>query len=220
MLALIRDGQHDPPVALREVAEPEPGPDQALVEVRASSLNRGELALLSARPDGWRPGQDIAGVVTEAASTTGHRAGRNRGDGAFRLGVGSDVPGVGASVGAGRRPGDPCRGRARPPDRQRGAGCSRRTRYKGSRAAACASVWTFADHNSVDPTNNHAERALRGAVIYRKLSLGSQSDGGERRIERLLSAHTTCRLQRRSLHAYLIGAITAHTRGDPAPLLA
>jgi transposase len=81
-------------------------------------------------------------------------------------------------------------------------------------------LWTFADHASVEPTNNHAERALRGAVIYRKLSLGSQSDGGERRIERLLSAHTTCRLQRRSLHAYLIDAITAHTRGDPAPLLA
>jgi transposase len=81
-------------------------------------------------------------------------------------------------------------------------------------------LWTFADHKSVEPTNNHAERALRGAVIYRKLSLGSQSDGGERRIERLLSAHTTCRLQRRSLHAYLIDAISAHTRGDPAPLLA
>jgi transposase len=81
-------------------------------------------------------------------------------------------------------------------------------------------LWTFADHKGVEPTNNLAERALRGAVIYRKLSLGSQSDGGERRIERLLSAHTTCRLQRRSLHAYLIDAITAHTRGDPAPLLA
>jgi transposase len=81
-------------------------------------------------------------------------------------------------------------------------------------------LWTFADHHGVEPTNNHAERALRGAVIYRKLSLGSQSDGGERRIQRLLSAHTTCRLQRRSLHAYLIDAIAAHTRGDPAPLLA
>jgi transposase len=81
-------------------------------------------------------------------------------------------------------------------------------------------LWTFADHKRVEPTNNHAERALRGAVIYRKLSLGSQSDSGERRIERLLSAHTTCRLQRRSLHAYLIDAIHAHTRDDPVPLLA
>jgi len=67
----------------------------------------------------------------------------------------------------------------------------------------------------VAPTNNHAERGLRGAVIYRKLSLGSQSNGGERRIERLLSAHTTCRLQHRSLHAYLIDLLGAHARGDP-----
>jgi transposase len=81
-------------------------------------------------------------------------------------------------------------------------------------------LWTFADHQSVQPTNNHAERALRGAVIYRKLSLGTQSDQGEQRIERLLSIHTTCRLQRRPLHAYLTDAFTAHTRGDPIPLLA
>jgi transposase len=81
-------------------------------------------------------------------------------------------------------------------------------------------LWTFADHAGVEPTNNHAERALRSAVIYRKLSLGSQSETGEQRIARLLSAHTTCRLQRRSPHAYLIDLLRAHARGDPAPLLA
>jgi len=81
-------------------------------------------------------------------------------------------------------------------------------------------LWTFAAHPDVEPTNNHAERALRGAVIYRKLSLGSQSEDGEKRIEKLLSAHTTCRLQRRSLHAYLIDLLDAHARGDPPPLLA
>jgi transposase len=81
-------------------------------------------------------------------------------------------------------------------------------------------LWTFADHNAVEPTNNHAERALRGAVIYRKLSLGSQSASGEQRIARLLSAHVTCRLQRRSLHAYLIDLLGAHARSDPVPLLA
>ena len=84
---------------------------------------------------------------------------------------------------------------------------------------AWPALWTFANHKGVEPTNNHAERALRSAVIYRKLSLGSQSEGGERRIERLLSAHTTCRLQRRSLFAYLTDAFAAHARGDPAPLL-
>ena len=71
----------------------------------------------------------------------------------------------------------------------------------------------------VEPTNNHAERGLRGAVIYRKLSHGSQSDHGERTIERLLSASITCRLRKQSLYAYLSQAITAHNRGDPIPSL-
>ena len=63
-------------------------------------------------------------------------------------------------------------------------------------------------------------RCLRGAVIYRKLSLGSQSRAGEQRITRLLSAHTTCRLQRRSLHAYLIDVLAARAAERPVPLLA
>ncbi|MGN6371734.1 MAG: hypothetical protein ACTHM1_01905 [Solirubrobacteraceae bacterium] len=71
----------------------------------------------------------------------------------------------------------------------------------------------------MQPTNNHAERALRSAVIYRKLSLGTQSQTGELRVARLLSAHTTCRLQHRSLFAYPTDAIAAHARGHPAPLL-
>lgn len=103
---------------------------------------------------------------------------------------------------------------------------SKHVRYRQSRRFARAllkiwpALWTFAKHPGVQPTNNHAERCLRGAVIYRKLSLGSQSETGERRIARLLSAHTTCRLQHRSLHAYLIDVLTATTSGRPAPLLA
>jgi len=99
-------------------------------------------------------------------------------------------------------------------------------RYKRSRGLArnllkvWPALWTFADRRGVQPTNNHAERALRGAVIYRKLSLGSQSEHGERRIERLLSASTTCRLQRRSLFEYLSQLLTANARGDLLPRLA
>jgi transposase len=81
-------------------------------------------------------------------------------------------------------------------------------------------LWSFTHTDGVEPTNNHAERGLRGAVIYRKLSLGSQSDQGERTIERLLSASITCRLQKRSLFAYLTDALTARIRGDPIPALA
>ncbi|MFN2471835.1 MAG: IS66 family transposase, partial [Gaiellaceae bacterium] len=61
---------------------------------------------------------------------------------------------------------------------------------------------------------------LRGAAIYRKLSLGSQSERGEGTIERLLSASVTCRLRKQSLFAYLSDILTASIRGDPIPLLA
>jgi len=71
MLALVNTPSAATPVELREVAEPEPGPDEAIVEVRAFSLNRGELALLAGRAEGWRPGQDIAGVVVQAAADGG-----------------------------------------------------------------------------------------------------------------------------------------------------
>ena len=54
---------------------------------------------------------------------------------------------------------------------------------------------------------------------YRKLSLGSRSQGGERTIERLLSVDQTCRLQRPSLYAYLADVLTAKARGDPIPSL-
>jgi transposase len=107
---------------------------------------------------------------------------------------------------------------------RRHAGKAPRYRYTRGMARnllkAWPALWTFADRRAVEPTNNHAERGLRGAVIYRKLSLGSQSQPGERRIERLLSASTTCRLQRRSLFEYLTGLLAAHAQGDPVPLLA
>jgi transposase len=80
-------------------------------------------------------------------------------------------------------------------------------------------LWTFTTIDGIEPTNNPAERALRGPVIHRKLSLGTQSDNGERFAERALSAAATCRQQRRSLFTYLSELITAHARGDPFPAL-
>src|ERR1700738_4614020 len=68
MLALVNTPNGTTPVELREVPEPQPAPNEALVEVRAFSLNRGELRLLQVRPEGWRPGQDISGVVLRAAA--------------------------------------------------------------------------------------------------------------------------------------------------------
>jgi transposase len=80
-------------------------------------------------------------------------------------------------------------------------------------------LWTFTIIDGVEPTNNPAERALRGPVIHRKLSLGTQSDDGERFAERALSAAATCRMQHRSLFTYLSELIAAHNRGDPFPAL-
>jgi NADPH:quinone reductase-like Zn-dependent oxidoreductase len=61
-------------VALGDVAEPEPKPNEALVEVAAFSPNRGETFLFEQPRPGWRPGKDIAGIVTRpAADGTGPR---------------------------------------------------------------------------------------------------------------------------------------------------
>ncbi len=48
--------------------EPQPAPDELVLDVRASSVNRGELFLLTQRTEGWRPGQDVAGIVVHAAA--------------------------------------------------------------------------------------------------------------------------------------------------------
>jgi NADPH:quinone reductase len=60
-------------IELRDVPDPEPAPNQALVQVRAVSLNRGEcITLRQQTEDGWRPGWDLAGVVVrQAADGTG-----------------------------------------------------------------------------------------------------------------------------------------------------
>src|SRR5215469_10229453 len=76
MLAVVNTPSGKDPVEIGEVAEPQPAPNEAVVEVRAFSLNRGELRLFQIRPEGWRPGQDIGGVVIRpAANGSGPEAG-------------------------------------------------------------------------------------------------------------------------------------------------
>ncbi|RUU10896.1 oxidoreductase [Mesorhizobium sp. M6A.T.Ca.TU.002.02.2.1] len=61
-----------------ESEEPQPLANEALVSVHATSLNRGELRLLTIRPNGWIPGQDIVGVVERAAADGSGSAVGNR----------------------------------------------------------------------------------------------------------------------------------------------
>ena len=60
----------------RRVPDPQPAPDEVLVQVEAFSINRGELGLFATRPEGWRPGQDVAGrVLVPALDGSGPHAG-------------------------------------------------------------------------------------------------------------------------------------------------
>ncbi len=80
-------------------------------------------------------------------------------------------------------------------------------------------LWTFVTEAGVEPTNIAAERALRPAVLWRKGSFGTQSDGGARFVERLLTVAATCRQQGRSLLDYLTAVCTAAQGGHAIPSL-
>ena len=68
MRAIVNTPGGPAPVELRDVPEPNPGPNEVLVAVRAFSLNRGELRSFVNNEEGWIPGQDVSGVVLKAAA--------------------------------------------------------------------------------------------------------------------------------------------------------
>jgi transposase len=85
--------------------------------------------------------------------------------------------------------------------------------------AVYPALWTFARIDGVEPTNNHAERTLRLAVIWRKISFGSHSESGCRFAERILTVVQTLRLQNRNVMNYLEQAFVACRAGQPIPSL-
>ena len=106
-------------------------------------------------------------------------------------------------------------------DLRRGAECS-----CAKTAATCRELlegaehlWTFLRLVGVDPTNNAAERALRHAVIWRRLSYGTESGSGSLVVERVLSVVATCRQQGRNVLGDLIACQEARLLGPPAPSL-
>src|SRR5215813_9348411 len=80
------------------------------------------------------------------------------------------------------------------------------------------SLWVFLAHHGVEPTNNRAERALRFGVLWRKRSLGTASDKGNRWVERILSLRETCRLQAQSTYTVLVEAMTRFFHGQQPDL--
>ncbi len=69
MLGFITDPSAPGGLARSELPDPTPNDDEVVIAVRAFGVNRGELSLLERRPEGWMPGQDVAGVVVAAAKS-------------------------------------------------------------------------------------------------------------------------------------------------------
>ena len=80
-------------------------------------------------------------------------------------------------------------------------------------------LWAFTQQDGVEPTNNHAERGLRGAVIYRKLSSAANPNAASAPSNGSSPPPSPSRLQKRSLFAYLTDVLHANIRGDPIPAL-
>ncbi len=78
-----------------------------------------------------------------------------------------------------------------------------------------AALWTFVALEGVEPTNNHAERCLRRAVLWRRRSFGTQSEAGSQFVARVLTAVTTLRQQKRDVLDYLTAVCTAAIRSAP-----
>jgi transposase len=80
-------------------------------------------------------------------------------------------------------------------------------------------LWSFACVEGIAPTNNTVERALRHAVIWRRISGGTDSVQGSRFVERMLTVVATCRQQGRNVLDYLTSCFEDHRRGQAPPSL-
>jgi transposase len=79
------------------------------------------------------------------------------------------------------------------------------------------SLWTYLHRSGTVPTNNHAERSIRKAVLWRKTSLGADSEGGCRFVERMLTVAGTASKRGIDLLDWLSRALQARNEGLPAP---
>ena len=80
-------------------------------------------------------------------------------------------------------------------------------------------LFLFLEEPGVEPTNNSAERALRTAVQWRKVSFGTRSEAGELATARLLTVTQTCWIQKGNCLQFLFDAISRHRKGLAASSL-
>jgi transposase len=80
-------------------------------------------------------------------------------------------------------------------------------------------LWLFVERAGVEPTNNTAERAVRHAVMWRKLCGGTHSEQGSRFVERVLTVVATLRQQNRNILAFVRAACEAQLTGARPPSL-
>ena len=80
-------------------------------------------------------------------------------------------------------------------------------------------MWTFVRVEGVEPTNNVSEGALRHAVIWRRISGGTDSADGSRFVERMLTVVAICRQQGRDVLDYLRSCFEAARVGQVIPSL-
>ncbi len=78
-------------------------------------------------------------------------------------------------------------------------------------------VVAFVNHPGLPPTNNEAERALRHAVIARRISYGTRTSEGSLAYSSLLSVIETCRLRKVDPWAYIAQVITQGRKGILPP---
>lgn len=81
------------------------------------------------------------------------------------------------------------------------------------------SYFRFITDPNVEPTNNLAEQAIRFVAMHRRITQGTRSEDGRRWCERIWTVLQTCGQQRRSVLEFLVAAVTAHFRCEPAPSL-
>lgn len=81
------------------------------------------------------------------------------------------------------------------------------------------SMFTFTEVEGCVPTNNLAEQSMRKPVMWRRNSLGSQSETGCMFVERILTTVESLRAQGRDVLAFLVETMNAAAKGRTPPSL-